>query len=166
MLPLLNKLLKRTAYGGNIPTAFQVQDSVGSILSNNTLGQEKSQSLTSKSSPGFLNKVGGLQPYTTYYYTVKAYNVDGLKTLPSKEIQVQTIDPGSVNGSEAVAASVSRHGSTLFITSGHLAPFGIYSVSGACVASGMVAPDSSCSVELAPGAYVVTVGGRRFKVVM
>ena len=111
-------------------------------------------------------KVGGLQPYTTYYYTVKAYNVDGLKTLPSKEIQVQTIDPGSVNGSEAVAASVSRHGSTLFITSGHLAPFGIYSVSGACVASGMVAPDSSRSVELAPGAYVVTVGGRRFKVVM
>lgn len=111
-------------------------------------------------------RIDGLTALTSYYYTVRAYNADGLYTRPSAEMYVKTADPASVSAVRADALRAYRDGRSLVLVSADSRDFAVWSISGQKVASGQLQPGRPATLDLAPGVYVVSGGNTRIKIVM
>lgn len=110
--------------------------------------------------------VSGLNPMSTYYYTVRAYNADKLYSIESAERQVRTADPGSVNAVAAESLNVARAGSALLLSASAETEYAVYSVAGTRVAAGVLKPGTADAVTLESGAYIVVTKEKAVKVMM
>lgn len=110
--------------------------------------------------------VTGLNPLSTYYYTVRAYNADKLYCIDSAERQVKTTETGSVSAVAAEGLTVARAGSALVLSSAVETEYAVYSVAGTRVAAGTLKPGNAVAVNLASGAYIVVTKENAVKVMM
>ncbi len=97
--------------------------------------------------------VSGLQPDTEYYYTVRAYDADGLASRPSQEIAVTTDKAVGITDATATGATIAASGLTIELLG---APAGttlsVYDATGRLVATGA----TGRATVPAPGLYIAT----------
>lgn len=109
--------------------------------------------------------VTDLEPNTTYYYTVQAYNDDNLRSLASDEIQVVTHKQGSVDvindGGNAYSLRAASGVLEVKALPGTLVK--VYDMGGALEASDEVPASGVVRIQLEPGLHMVAPFGRTIR---
>ncbi len=110
--------------------------------------------------------VTGLQPQTRYYYTVTAYDADGTHSLPSDERGVTTGNVGAISAADTDATAFRMIPGGIEIVASEDAMVMLTDLSGRVCRRGTVKAGVTTAVRADKGVYVLTVGGRRSKVVI
>lgn len=110
-------------------------------------------------------KVAGLKPLTQYYYTVKAYDNSGLKSLPSREIAVYT-GMGSVADNPADTVSVTVQEGFMTVAGADGLYLTLMSLDGISLYEGKASAGQPVCIRAPRGIYVLSVGGKAYKVIV
>lgn len=104
-------------------------------------------------------RVDGLDYETQYFYTVTAYDGDGLRSLPSAEVEVVTLkkDSGIANATLS-GVNVRLADKALLIIADASHPVTLATLSGIVIASTRTVAGETISLPVAPGHYILRVG--------
>lgn len=109
-------------------------------------------------------QVGALDPQTRYYYTVTAYNAEGLHSLPSPEQGVTTNRGDGVAATDMEAAGFRLIPGGIEVTSPTDAIVTLTDIAGRVCHRGIVRAGAATAVRAGQGVYILAVGDRRHKV--
>lgn len=109
--------------------------------------------------------VAGLTPMRQYFYTVRAYNRDGLPSRPSQEIAVSTtVTAISETMTDGTAVTVTANG--INVSTDTDAQIRLLSPDGKTLYRTTVSAGQPTYIPVANGIYLLTVGSATFKVVV
>lgn len=109
--------------------------------------------------------VSGLERGSQYYYTVRAYDAQGIHSKPSQEITLITAKESGMGG-VTTRGGVAVSGTVVTVTAPAAGDVVLYSLDGRILTSAYALPDVPCSLTLpGRGIYLLQTPGACFKLV-
>lgn len=111
-------------------------------------------------------RVDGLSPRTNYFYTVRAYDADGLRSLPSAETTVATSSSAGLQSVTDDSLTVTARDGNITVQADHTVQIRIVTIDGHILYTGTAAPGTPARCPAPPGIYIVHAGTRTIKTIL
>lgn len=110
--------------------------------------------------------VTGLKPMRQYFYTVRAYDRDGVRSLPSEEIEVFTGGNTAIKDETIAGITVTAAENGITVLNSTDSPVTLLSIGGIPLHRATSHAGQPLYIPAAEGIYLLTVGDSTFKVVV